>query len=360
MPWLRVSDTAAHDPRVVAVLDHPDADERTADELFGYVLRLATLSAQHATDYCVAYATALAVAGTRSRTDRLLTLAEFAGYGALEVDADTGRRRFRLVDEVEFIHMKTAEEIAWEKQRRDDVAQPQITVPVRHRDGDACRYCGKVVNWSDRKGGIGGTYDHRPPGMPASADTMVVACRSCNSERGIRGRGLDPQAALAAADAVLPLWGIPTVPYYKPATRTWLSSNAEVLAPLGLTPPPPATSKRVVRSGEPAPGTVGPPPVATPGSADPAPDGVRPAAPQAPAAEPRRENGSNPSAVPADRQGDGSGYAGSGRVGSGRGGSGRAGTEDPPAPAPPPRRRRGRRGGGRRPSSSQSQGGQTR
>ena len=48
-----------------------------------------------------------------------------------------------------------------------DLIDPQVSiiVPVRWRDGDACRYCGKVVNWADRKGGKGGTYDHRMPGQ---------------------------------------------------------------------------------------------------------------------------------------------------------------------------------------------------
>ena len=362
MPWLRLSDTAAHDPRVVAVLEHPDADERTADELFGFMLRLATLSAQHATDYVASYATALAIAGTRSRADRLLTLAEFAGYGVNEVETETGRRRFRLVDDPQFIHMKTAEEIAFESQRKTDNGSPHITVPVRMRDGDACRYCGRVVSWSDRTGGIGGTYDHRPPGRPATPQTAVVACRSCNSARGAIGQGMAPEAALEAADAVHPLWDVPLVPYYKPATRVWLGKHADILAQHSLTPPPPAKSKRVVPAGTAAPGTADPSTAAEPSSADPAPTGVRPAAP-APGADTQPQKGavSSDNAPPADhlprRQVDGLPKLDMpGRVGTGRGGPGLegAGRDGGPPPAPT-RRRRGRRGGSKTRPQAQAQ-----
>ena len=37
MPWLKMSDTAAMHPIVLAVAEHPDADERSVDEVFGLV-----------------------------------------------------------------------------------------------------------------------------------------------------------------------------------------------------------------------------------------------------------------------------------------------------------------------------------
>ena len=39
----------------------------------------------------------------------------------------------------------------------------QLREAVRERDGDHCRYCGRAVRWTDRKGGAGGTYDHLDP-----------------------------------------------------------------------------------------------------------------------------------------------------------------------------------------------------
>ncbi|MDK8351148.1 hypothetical protein QP786_04185, partial [Gleimia europaea] len=53
MAWVRVGDTAGTDPSLMAVMEHPKADERTINEAFGFVLRLATLSGAHFTDYVV-------------------------------------------------------------------------------------------------------------------------------------------------------------------------------------------------------------------------------------------------------------------------------------------------------------------
>lgn len=62
---------------------------------------------------------------------------------------------------------------------------------VRARDGDFCRYCGKRVNWNDRKGVDGGTYDHVDPDGDNTLENIVVACRSCNSKK----KGRTPEQA---------------------------------------------------------------------------------------------------------------------------------------------------------------------
>ncbi len=232
-----MSDTAAMHPIVLAVAEHPDATESSIDEVFGFMSRLATMSAQYLTDYVVMFSTCIQVAGSRSRAERLLDMAQFAGYGQLETDSESGRRLFRLIDDPEFFHLKTAEEVAWERERKNNNSNYAITVPVRHRDGDACRYCGKVVNWRDRKGGKGGTYDHRLPGHAGSWQTEVVACTSCNSIRGNASKGLKGEEAMRAADRVLPLLPPPARPYYSPRTREWLNEHAEILALYQMVPP---------------------------------------------------------------------------------------------------------------------------
>lgn len=80
----------------------------------------------------------------------------------LEVQRRTGSRRRALHDDRELI------------------------ARVRSRDGDACRYCGQRVNWRDRKGTHGGTYDHVDPLGPNTLGNVVVACRSCNAKKGHR------------------------------------------------------------------------------------------------------------------------------------------------------------------------------
>lgn len=70
-----------------------------------------------------------------------------------------------------------------QRRRRELYADMSLTRAVRARDGDRCRYCGKVVDWKDKKGENGGTYDHVDPDGPNTVDNIVVACRGCNSRK---------------------------------------------------------------------------------------------------------------------------------------------------------------------------------
>lgn len=66
-------------------------------------------------------------------------------------------------------------------------ADPNLAKAVRARDGNRCRYCGRIVDWQNRKGQVGGTYDHVIPthkGGTESIDNIVVCCRSCNLKKG--------------------------------------------------------------------------------------------------------------------------------------------------------------------------------
>jgi hypothetical protein len=62
----------------------------------------------------------------------------------------------------------------------------RLTRAIKQRDGDTCQYCGKTVNWNDRRGIDGGTYDHIDPHGDNAIDNIVVCCRSCNSKKGAR------------------------------------------------------------------------------------------------------------------------------------------------------------------------------
>ncbi|MFK4072066.1 HNH endonuclease, partial [Streptomyces sp. NPDC029674] len=186
MPWLKVSDASATHPIALAAMEADDADDRIVNELFGFVARCAVMAAQHERDYVVTVGTARVMAGS-SRFEALVAAAVRAGY-FVETTAEDAegvpRRAFRLVEEKDLFHMLLKKERAWETQRRNDVANPELTVPVRLRDGDGCRWCGKTVAWRDRKSGRGATYDHVRPGQgAASPEDLVVACRSCNSAR---------------------------------------------------------------------------------------------------------------------------------------------------------------------------------
>ncbi|MEN1976887.1 hypothetical protein [Cellulomonas olei] len=356
MAWKKEGDTAVFDPRVLAVVEHPRADPlRSVIEVWGFFSRVTSYLAPNPNDtYHVPFSACLMLAmNDREHLELLWDQCTFAGLGQV-VELDGGRRAFQVINDPNFVHVKTAAEIEWDRQRKADNGDPNLTVPVRMRDGDACRYCGLTVRWSDRRGAKGGTYDHRPPGRPATWETSVVACGGCNAARGLLSRGLAPDAGLAAADAVHPLRPAPPTPYWSPATREWLAGHAAILRQHGLTPPAlaPAGTKPIP-AGRPAPGAAAAAPT---GAARPATAPASPvAAPEQRETRPEREA---PAArqvrqVPADRQPPGSGDAGPGRDGSGRAGSGRKGLgRAAPAAQPPPvsttepavRRRRGSRG----------------
>lgn len=73
------------------------------------------------------------------------------------------------------------------------------------RDRGLCRYCSVRVNWQDRRGKTGGTYDHVDPAGDNSIGNVVVACRRCNG----RKRDRTPE------EAGMPLLPVPA-PYQAP------------------------------------------------------------------------------------------------------------------------------------------------
>ena len=97
------------------------------------------------------------------------------------------------------------------KRRHAMNADPEFAKRVKDRDGNRCRYCGVLVNWRDRKGAMGGTYDHVLPifqGGQETFDNLVVACRSCNVKKGARRPEEAGMALLALPESSLNLDGI--------------------------------------------------------------------------------------------------------------------------------------------------------
>ncbi|MCK8670985.1 hypothetical protein M1M07_07620 [Rhodococcus sp. HM1] len=233
MAWLRIGDNALTHPRLLRIYENPNATTSLLLETFGFLVACATLAAAHTTDYVVSYGTARLIAN--EETDRLLDVCMRAGL--MDVDQIDGIDVWKIVNDPEFIHMRTREEIEWERQRKSDNSNPGLIIPVRLRDGDACRYCGQVVKFEAgaRTGRHVGTYDHRAPGNAGTVDTLVVACTRCNS-----GRKNDP-----LADERYPLLPAPSKPYYSPHTRKWIrehewarANGFSITARRGKTVPP--------------------------------------------------------------------------------------------------------------------------
>ncbi|GAA4809548.1 hypothetical protein [Tomitella cavernea] len=210
--WLRIGDNSITNPRLLRLYEL-QIDGITRNAVFGFLVGSASLAAAHLTDYVVSYGNARVVGGDDDATAVLLDLCERAEL--MERITVDGTAMWKIPDDPEFIHMRTREEIEWERQRKSDNANPELVIPVRLRDGDGCRYCGQVVNWKARKGRLRGTYDHRRPGQAATVDTMVVSCQGCNASRSD-----DP-----LADERHKLLSAPTRPYYSAHTRDWIANH---------------------------------------------------------------------------------------------------------------------------------------
>ena len=206
MPWLKLSDRFATHPIWAKLRGVRRADERTVNEVIGFVTRCATQASGHMTDYYVDLETAEMMG--KARTDVLLRQAVAAGM--LAASGKGTARRWRIVEDEDLWQMRARADVMWERQRDKDRKNPDLTLPVLKRDGDVCRYCGKVVNWKDTRSGRGGTFDHRTPSEAATVDTYVVSCRKDNSRRLNNPN----------ADQDVPLLPAPALPYFSSASGT--------------------------------------------------------------------------------------------------------------------------------------------
>lgn len=317
MPWVRSGDNSATYPLVMSVAGLPGADGRSVNEVYGFVARLAMLSASHTTDYVVDAGTVAMIGG--ANTDDLVKLCKKVGL--LRQCRVDGRVAYKVIDDPDFLHLRLKAEIEWERQQKADAADLKIAVPVRLRDGDQCRYCRAWVDFRLRKGKHRGTYDHIDP---ADRATFVVCCGDCNSRKGKR----TPEQA-----------GMVLLPPPSPDERHFSTETHDKLAALGLLPPRPGSQP------DPAPTRAATTAGAATGSAHSAPPrpadhaasettGSSPKAASTPARRSASEPGSSTDALPRQHP--------PGRDGAG---SGRDGTGTPARASP--RGRRGRRGGRR-------------
>ena len=298
MAWVRVGDEALSHPKLMSLFDVEGAEDISIIEMFGFLMALATYSAKHLTDGIIERGAAFRD-GERSRVVRLIDAAVAAELLTwVEVD---GAKKLRLFTDEEFIHIQPREEVMRRRARSRENRDPNKKAAVIFRDGDQCRYCGKVVRWTGPKGYNLGTLDHVDPDSlgDAPVEGLVVACYECNSSRG---------HAREAFDAASPLRPVPTTPYY----GVW---SAEFLTRYGYEAAPSVDPGAPVDPGR--------------GSSGPAEAVVRdPGASERRASEGPRirpSSDSSPNLSPTSK-GIRSNTLGSGRDGTGRAGQGRAGT----------------------------------
>lgn len=319
MAWVRVGDEALSHPKLMSLYDIEGAEDISIIEMFGFLMALATYSAKHLTDGIIERGAAFRD-GERSRVVRLIDAAVAAELLTwVEVD---GVRKLRLFTDEEFIHIQPREEVMRRRARSRENRDPNKKAAVIFRDGDQCRYCGKIVRWTGPTGYNLGTLDHVDPDSlgDASVDGLVVACHECNSSRG---------HAREAFDAASPLRPVPATPYYGVWSAEFLTRYGYEAAP-SVDPGKPVdpASEPPVKGGLPGRGS-GAPVDPGRGSSDPAEAAVRdPGTPERCASEgPRIRPSSDlsPNQSPTSK-GIRSNTLGSGRDGTGRAGQGRAGT----------------------------------
>lgn len=327
MAWVRVGDEALSHPKLMSLYDVEGAEDISIIEMFGFLMALATYSAKHLTDGIIERGAAFRD-GERSRVVHLIDAAVAAELLTwVEVD---GAKKLRLFTDEEFIHIQPREEVMRRRARSRENRDPNKKAAVIFRDGDQCRYCGKVVRWTGPTGYNLGTLDHVDPDSlgDAPVEGLVVACHECNSSRG---------HAREAFDAASPLRPVPSTPYYGVWSAEFLTRYGYDAAP-SVDPGAPVdpASEAPARGVLPGRGS-GVPVDPGRGSSGPAEAAVRdPGTPERCASEGPRirpcsdsspDSSSTSKGISANTLGsgrDGPGRAGKGRAGAGQAGQARA------------------------------------
>lgn len=182
MAWFEAHDTMARHPKTLKLARLLNVDRRYAvgllHDLFAWGLYAAGKSGEltglaapdiaQALDYppkkAVAVVGALVEAGYLDQTEDGYSIHDWYDYA--------GKLNERREDEK-----------AYKSRRYALYNDMRLIKAVRSRDGDFCRYCGKKVNWNDKRGVDGGTYDRVDPDGDNSPENIVVACRSCSSKK---------------------------------------------------------------------------------------------------------------------------------------------------------------------------------
>ncbi len=196
MSWFRVDDGFHNHPKVIAA----------GTAAVGLFARCGSYCSQQLTDGYVPDEVVRGY-GTRAQIDRLIRVGMFERVdGGYQLHDFLDRNPSRV-------------EVLSERARRKELRDPAVKEAVRARDGSVCRYCGRNVDWRDRRSAVGGTYDHVIPGLAGGVDNLVVACRGCNSAK----RDRTPE------QAGMPLRPPPGVPPPGPGAylgQTWIGPES--------------------------------------------------------------------------------------------------------------------------------------
>lgn len=74
---------------------------------------------------------------------------------------------------------RDAKPVVWTRVGDSTASHPDLTA-VRDRGGDRCHFCGRAVNWADRRSSAQAVYHHLQ-----TPEHLVVACRGCSVAHGL-------------------------------------------------------------------------------------------------------------------------------------------------------------------------------
>lgn len=173
MPWVRIDENAMDHPKFLAL---SDGAWRLWCEGQAYCQK-------HLTDGLVLVSALRGFRYYSSSRVKSLTAVQVPGKSSCwHLDSDGNYRVHDFLD-----WNDSREEVLFSrecgKRRTLLLRDPDLRASIRERDGDHCRYCWREVRWHDRKGELGGTYDHVDPHQGNTFENLVVCCRGCNSSK---------------------------------------------------------------------------------------------------------------------------------------------------------------------------------
>lgn len=182
MPWFEAHDTMARHPKTLKLARLLGVDRRYAvgllHDLFSWGLYAA--GKDGALEGLTGADIAQALDYPPKKAQAVVEALVESGY----LDrSDTGYVIHNWYNYAGKLNERREDEKAYKARRYALYNDMRLIKAVRARDGDYCRYCGKKVNWTDKRGVDGGTYDHVDPDGDNSMENVVVACRSCNSKK---------------------------------------------------------------------------------------------------------------------------------------------------------------------------------
>jgi hypothetical protein len=168
VPWFKVDDGFAFHRKAI----------KAGNVAVGVWVRAGSWSAQQLTDGVIPEEIVPLLGATTEDADRLVSAGLWEriddGYKFIGWDEYQPSK-----DEVEANRFSSRE-------RQALFRNPELRQAVRERDGDWCRYCQHPVDFHNRRGSLGGTYDHVNPRGGTVLDNLVVCCRGCNAKKGRR------------------------------------------------------------------------------------------------------------------------------------------------------------------------------